>query len=93
MHDPVLTFIERSKTRELEMTVFQHASVVPTSEIVGRELKGRTWRGEGAWDARDSPSVKNCFVVPIMQVAKTRESEESARCLLLKDIVTDEQWD
>ena len=40
MHDPVLTFIERSKTRELEMTVFQHASVVPTSEIVGRELKG-----------------------------------------------------
>ena len=40
MHDPVVTFIERSKTRELEMTVFQHASVVPTSEIVGRELKG-----------------------------------------------------
>ena len=42
MHDPVLTFIERSKIRELEMTVFQHASEVPTSEIVGRELKGRT---------------------------------------------------
>ena len=29
------------------MTVFQHASVVPTSEIVGRELQGRTWRGGG----------------------------------------------
>ena len=42
MHDPVLTFIERSKTREIEMTVFQHASEVPTSEIVGRELKERT---------------------------------------------------
>ena len=65
MHDPVLTFIERSKTSELDMTVFQHASVVPTSEIVGRELKGRTWRrgeGGGSWDARDSPSVKNCFL-------------------------------
>ena len=54
------------------MTVFQHASVAPTSELVGRELQGRSF-------------------VPIMQVAKTRESEESARCLLLKDIVTDEQ--
>ena len=63
MHDPVLTFIERSKTRELEMTVFQHASEVPTSEIVGRELKERTWKGGGgSWDARDSPSVKNCFL-------------------------------
>ena len=64
MHDPVLTFIERSKTSELDMTVFQHASVVPTSEIVGRELKGRTWRrgGGGSLDARDSPSVKNCFL-------------------------------
>ena len=62
MHDPVVTFIERSKTRELEMTVFQHASVVPTSEIVGRELKGAYLKeGGGSWDARDSPSVKNCF--------------------------------
>ena len=29
------------------MIVFQHASVVPKSEIVGRELQGRTWRGGG----------------------------------------------
>ena len=94
MHDPVLTFIERSKIRELEMTVFQHASEVPTSEIVGRELKGRTWKGGGGgvlgcpW----LPLCEKLFFVPIMQVAKTRESEESAPCLLLKDIVTDEQW-
>lgn len=47
MDDPVLTFIERSKTSELEMTMFQHASVVATSELVGRELQGRIWRGGG----------------------------------------------
>ena len=93
MHDPVLTFIERSKTSELDMTVFQHASVVPTSEIVGRELKGRTWRRGGGPGCPWLPLCEKLFFVPIMQVAKTRESDESARCLLLKDIVTDEQWD
>ena len=40
IHDPALTFIERSKTSELEMTVFQHASAVPTSELQGRTEEG-----------------------------------------------------
>ena len=78
------------------MIVFQHASVVPTSEIVGRELQGRTWRGGGGGGVLGYPWPPLCeklFFVPIMQVAKTRESEESAPCLLLKDIVTDKQWD
>ena len=82
------------------MIVFQHASVVPASEIVGRELQGRTWRGGGvlgySWPPPPPPPPPLCeklFFVPIMQVAKTRESEESAPCLLLKDIVTDKQWD
>ena len=75
------------------MTVFQHVSVVPTSELVERKLKGRTWKGGGGvlgypW----LPLCEKLFFVPIMHVAKTRASEESAPCLLLKDIVTDEQW-
>ena len=86
------------------MTVFQHVSVVPTSELVGRELKGRTWKGGGGGGSgvtrdppppRGYPGLPLCeklFFVPIMHVAKTRVSEESAPCLLLKDIVTDEQW-
>ena len=74
------------------MIVFQHASVAPTSEIVGRELQGRTWRGGGVLGYPWPPLCEKLFFVPIMQVAKTRESEESARYLLLKDIVTDEQW-
>ena len=77
------------------MTVFQHASVVPTNELVGRELQVRTWRGRGGRGGLGCPWLPVCeklFFVPIMQVAKTRESEESAPCLLLKDIVTDEQW-
>ena len=88
IHDPALTFIERSKTSELEMTVFQHASTVPTSE-----LQGRTEEGGGVLGYPWPPLCEKLFFVPIMQVAKTHESEESARCLLLKDIVTDEQWD